>query len=50
MIIEYRDELGVVIEEIDEYGISFVDDTVYFNDKKVNVKALIAIREEVNTK
>lgn len=46
MMIEYRDELGVVIEEVDEYGVSFVGDTVYFNDKKVNVKALIAIQRK----
>ena len=36
MLINYRDELGYVVEEIDENGISFVDGVAYFNDKKVN--------------
>ena len=45
MIITYRDNLGIVAEEIDEYGISFCDDKVYFNDKIIDISAIIEIQK-----
>lgn len=32
MYITYRDELGLVLVEVDEYGIGFVDGLAYFGD------------------
>ena len=46
MYISYRDNLGVVVEKIDEYGVTFVDGIVYFNDKKIDVNALVSIMED----
>ena len=45
MVVEYRDELGVVREEIDENGVSFLDGKAYFNDKVIDMNALVQIRE-----
>ena len=45
MQIVYRDDLGTIIEDVDEYGVSFVGETVYFNDKSVHVTALVQIVE-----
>lgn len=35
LLIKYRDEVGYVLEEVDEYGINFVGDIAYFNDKRI---------------
>lgn len=45
MVITYRDEIGVVVEELDEFGTDFCDGVVYFNDKKIEVSAVISIKE-----
>lgn len=46
LMISYRDELGVVIEEVDEYGVSFVDGKAYFNDKTIPMGNIIGINKE----
>lgn len=45
MVITYRDNLGIVAEEIDEYGISFCDGKIYFNDKVIDISAIIEIQK-----
>ena len=46
MIIGYIDELGGVIEEVDEYGISFDGDKAYFNDKIIETKYIRQIQKD----
>ena len=46
MFIIYRDELGIVSEEVDEYGVSFCGGVAYVNDKKIPVEAIIEIKKE----
>ena len=46
MTVEYRDELGVVMEEVDDYGISFLDGKAYFNDKVIDMLSLVFVKEE----
>ena len=46
MTIYYRDHLGYVKEKVDEYGISFCDGYVYFNDKKIGVQYIEQIVKE----
>lgn len=36
MYIKYRDDLGYVVEKVDEDGVSFLEGFAYFNDRKVN--------------
>lgn len=45
MLIAYQDEIGIVTETVDENGVSFCDGKAYFNDKVVEMTALISIRE-----
>lgn len=45
MWIKYRDDLGYLIEEIDEYGISCDGEKMYFNDKTVELKNVDSIQE-----
>ena len=45
MTVEYRDELGVVMEEIDKDGISFLDGKAYFNDKVIDMSSLVFVKE-----
>lgn len=45
MVVEYRDELGVIREEIDDNGISFLEGKAYFNDKVIDMGSLVSIRE-----
>ena len=45
MLIAYQDEIGIVTETIDENGVSFCDGKAYFNDKVVEMTALISIKE-----
>ena len=45
MVVEYRDEIGVAIEELDENGISFLEGKAYFNGKVINMENLVSIRE-----
>lgn len=40
MTIYYSDNLGIVSEDIDEYGISFVDGYAIFNDSKIEISAI----------
>lgn len=42
--VEYADELGTVCEMVDEDGVSFFFGMAYFNDKKIPVANLIAVR------
>ena len=44
MTVEYRDELGVVMEEVDKDGISFLEGKAYFNDKIIDMSSLVSIR------
>lgn len=44
MIIVYSDEIGIVVEEVDEYGITFSDGKAYFNDNIVDVSAIRDIK------
>ena len=44
--ISYRDELGIVIEEVDEYGVSFADGKAYFNDRAIPMEYVVAINKE----
>lgn len=46
LMISYRDELGMVIEEIDEYGVSFADGKAYFNDKAIPMEYVVAINNK----
>lgn len=46
MTITYRDELGYCAEKIDENGIDIVDGVAYFNDKKIAMENITAIKEE----
>lgn len=45
MVITYRDELGIVAEIVDEYGITSDGTVFYFNDKRVAVSSVVAIQE-----
>lgn len=45
MTVEYRDELGVVTEEVDKDGVSFLDGKAYFNDKVIDMESLVSIKE-----
>lgn len=45
MQIIYQDEIGIIAETIDENGVSFCDGKAYFNDKVVEMTALISIKE-----
>lgn len=45
MLIAYQDEIGIVTETIDENGVSFCDGKAYFNDKAIEMTALISIKE-----
>lgn len=48
MYIVYRDELGNVIEKVDEYGIGVCGEYAYFNDKKIPLTSLTEIREDLD--
>lgn len=50
MVITYRDNLEIVAEKIDEYGISFCNGKVYFNDKIIDISAIIEIQKNVKNK
>lgn len=45
MTITYRDNLGIVAEKVDEFGVSFCEGKAYFNDKKVDVSSLVSIAD-----
>lgn len=44
MVISYRDSLGVVVEEVDEYGVDFSDGFAFFNDKKIEVSTVVSVK------
>ena len=46
MLIKYRDNLGYVVEEVDEYGISFCGGIAYVNDKEIPVCNLEKITDD----
>lgn len=48
MYIKYRDDLGYVIEKIDEYGISCDGTNLLFNDKRVPCIYVEQIQENEN--
>ena len=41
--IAYRDEIGIVTEILDKDGVSFSDGKAYFNDKVIDMIALVCI-------
>lgn len=43
MTIIYRDEVGIVSEDVDSFGIDFLDGKATFNDKEIDVSAIICI-------
>lgn len=45
MFITYRDEIGYVTEEVDEYGVSFYNGKAVFNDKTVDISLVDSITE-----
>ena len=45
MIIIYRDEIGYVTEQVDEYGVSFYNGKAVFNDKEVDIILVDSITE-----
>lgn len=45
MYIKYRDTIGYVIEEVDEYGISCDGQNLLFNDKRVSCIDVEQIQE-----
>ena len=48
MFIAYRDSLGGVVEEVDDYGISGDGEYFYFNDKKIPCTDVNSIQEKMN--
>ena len=48
MYIAYRDELGGVIEKVDEHGISGDGEYFFFNDKKIPCQDVTSIMETMN--
>lgn len=48
MYIKYRDDLGYLVEVIDEYGISCDGENMLFNDKCIPFKDVIGIQENEN--
>lgn len=48
MRITYRDEIGYVTEEVDEYGVSFYNGKAVFNDKTVDIFLIDSITETRN--
>lgn len=46
MTIFYSDEIGIVSEKVDEYGIDFCDGYAYFNDKKISVNDVRRIESD----
>ena len=45
MIIIYRDEIGYITEQVDEYGVSFNNGKAVFNDKEVDIFLVDSITE-----
>lgn len=45
MFITYRDEIGYVTEQVDEYGVSFYNGKAVFNDKTVDISLVDSITE-----
>jgi len=45
MYIKYRDEVGYVIEKVDEYGISCDGQYLLFNDKRISCVHVEQIQE-----
>ena len=45
MRITYRDEIGYVTEQVDEYGVSFYNGKAVFNDKTVDISLVDSITE-----
>lgn len=45
MIIIYRDEVGYITEQVDEYGVSFYNGKAVFNDKEVDIFLVDSITE-----
>ena len=44
MIIVYCDDIGIVVEEVDEFGISLSGGKVYFNDKIIDISSIMEIQ------
>lgn len=46
MTITYCDDLGIVSEKVDEFGVSFCEGKAHFNDKKIDVDNIVSITEK----
>lgn len=46
MTIIYHDDLGLVTEKVDKYGITFYDGKAHFNDKHIPLNQLDGIEED----
>jgi hypothetical protein len=44
MIIVYHNDIGLVVEEVDEFGISFSGGKVYFNNKIIDISSIMEIQ------
>lgn len=40
----YRDELGLIEEAVDMYGIEFLEGQAIFNDQKINIENIVSIK------
>lgn len=54
MSIVFRDELGYIAVDVDEYGVQFADGVAYFSDTKgkeytVQMEYLVAVTNERGT-
>lgn len=45
MYITYMDNVGTLVECVDEYGIQFNNGFAYFNDKRIDIKNILEIKE-----
>ena len=45
MIIIYRDEIGYITEQVDEYGVSLYNGKAIFNDNEIDIFLVDSITE-----
>ena len=46
LYIAYRDELGGVLEDVEDDTIEFFEGQAYFNDKKIDIKDVVRVGEK----
>lgn len=44
--IAYRDDLGYVVEDVEDETVEFLDGITYFNDKQIETKYVVRIGEK----